>query len=158
LFVENCFTQFPPIHEFHEFQWQALNLAALSVTDTEERVDPGRRRRSIRGRSTWTWCGRGHFGLVLAPSRTAGAPLHQNRRRCPHGCSGSLIFTTVRAAVTPLLHRGVDVQPRFTRIGHGGQASEMKNPSWDEKAMRRRKMEELGFLPWSKCALFISTC
>jgi hypothetical protein len=34
----------------------------------------------------------------------------------------------------------------------------MKNPRWDEKTTRQTKMEELGFLPWSKCALFISTC
>jgi hypothetical protein len=54
LFTENCFTQFPPIHEFREFQGQALNFAALRVADTEERVDPRRRRRSITGRSTWT--------------------------------------------------------------------------------------------------------
>jgi hypothetical protein len=52
VFAENYFTQFPPIHEFREFQWQALNFAALHVADAEERVDPGRRRRSIRGRST----------------------------------------------------------------------------------------------------------
>jgi hypothetical protein len=79
VFAENCFTQFPPIHEFHEFQWQALNFAAPCIADTEERVDPGRRRRSIRERSTWTWYGRGHLGLILAPSRTAEASLHQNR-------------------------------------------------------------------------------
>jgi hypothetical protein len=42
VFAENCFTQFPPIHEFCEFQWQALNFAALRVADAEERVDPGR--------------------------------------------------------------------------------------------------------------------
>jgi hypothetical protein len=76
VFAENCFTQFPPIHEFREFQGQALNFAALRVADAEERVDPGQRRRSIRGRSTWTWCGRRHLGLILAPSRTAGASLH----------------------------------------------------------------------------------
>jgi hypothetical protein len=42
VFAENCFTQFPPIHEFREFQWKALNLAALRVADIEERVDLGR--------------------------------------------------------------------------------------------------------------------
>jgi hypothetical protein len=52
LFTENCFTQFLPIHEFHEFQGQTLNFVALCIADAEERVDPGRRRRSIRGRST----------------------------------------------------------------------------------------------------------
>jgi hypothetical protein len=76
LFAENCFTQLSPIHEFHEIQGHALNLAALRVADTEERVDPGRRRRSIMGRSTWTWCSRGQLRLILAPSRTVGASLH----------------------------------------------------------------------------------
>jgi hypothetical protein len=120
VFTENCFTQFSPIHEFGKFQWKALNFVALRVADAEERIDSGRRRRSSRGRKTWTWCDRGHLGLILAPSRTAGASLHQSKRRCPHGCRGSLIFTTARAAATPLLHRGVDVQARFTCIGHGG--------------------------------------
>jgi hypothetical protein len=41
VFAKNYFVQFPPIHEIREFQWQALNLAALRVADTEERVDPG---------------------------------------------------------------------------------------------------------------------
>jgi hypothetical protein len=80
VFVKNCFTQFSPIHEFGKFQWQALNFAALRVADAEERIDSRRRRRSIRGRKTWTWCGRGHLGIILAPGRTAEASLHQNRR------------------------------------------------------------------------------
>jgi hypothetical protein len=63
-------------------------------------------------------------------------------------------------AAAPFLHHGIDIQARFTCIGHGRQASGTKNPRWGEKIMRRRKalMEELGFSPWSKCALFISTC
>jgi hypothetical protein len=52
VFTENCFTKFSPIHEVREFQWQALNLVALRITDAEERVDLGQRRRSIKGRST----------------------------------------------------------------------------------------------------------
>jgi hypothetical protein len=52
VFTENCFTQFSPIHEFGKFQWQALNFAALRVADAEERIYFGRRRRSIRERST----------------------------------------------------------------------------------------------------------
>jgi hypothetical protein len=52
VFTKNCLTQFSPIHEFGKFQWQALNFAALRVADVEERIDSGRRRRSIRGRST----------------------------------------------------------------------------------------------------------
>jgi hypothetical protein len=42
VFAENCFTQFPPIHEYCEFQGQALNFAALHVAGAEERVDPRR--------------------------------------------------------------------------------------------------------------------
>jgi hypothetical protein len=42
VFAEDCFAQFPPIHEIREFQWQALNLVELRIADTEERVDPGR--------------------------------------------------------------------------------------------------------------------
>jgi hypothetical protein len=55
VFTKNRFPQFSPIHELGEFQWQALNLAALRVGDAKERVDSRRRRRSISGRSTWTW-------------------------------------------------------------------------------------------------------
>jgi hypothetical protein len=79
VFAENYFAQFPPIHEFCEFRWQALNLIALRVADTKERVDPGRRRRITRGRSAWTWYGRGHLRLIFAPSRMTGASLHQSR-------------------------------------------------------------------------------
>jgi hypothetical protein len=125
VFAENCFGQFLPIHEIHEFRWQALNLVELRVADTKERLDPGRRRRSTRGRSAWTWYGRGYLRLIFAPSRTTGASLHQSRGWCPHGCNSSFIFTTARAATTLLHHRGVDVQPRITRIGHEGLASEV---------------------------------
>jgi hypothetical protein len=52
--VENYFVQFLPIHEIRKFRWQALNLATLRIADTKERVDPGRQRRSTRGRNAWT--------------------------------------------------------------------------------------------------------
>jgi hypothetical protein len=52
VFTENCFTQFSPIHELGKLQWQALNFAALCVADAEERIDSGRRRGNVRGRST----------------------------------------------------------------------------------------------------------
>jgi hypothetical protein len=55
VFTKNCFPQFSPIHELGEFQWQALNLAALRAGDAKERVDSRQRRRSISRRSTWTW-------------------------------------------------------------------------------------------------------
>jgi hypothetical protein len=119
VFTENCFLQSSPVHELGKFQWQALNFAALRVADAEERIDSGRRRRSIRGRSTWTWRSRGHLRFILAPSRTAGASLHQSRRRCYCSCGGSLVLTTARTAAALFLHRGIDVQVRFTCIGHG---------------------------------------
>jgi hypothetical protein len=52
VFTKNCFTQFSPIHELGKLQWQALNFTALCVADAKERIDSGRRRRSVRGRST----------------------------------------------------------------------------------------------------------
>jgi hypothetical protein len=36
VFAENCFAQFLPIHEIHEFRWQTLNLTALWASDAEE--------------------------------------------------------------------------------------------------------------------------
>jgi hypothetical protein len=54
VFTKNHFPQFSPIHELSEFQWQALNLAALRAGDAKERVDSGRRSGSISGRSIGT--------------------------------------------------------------------------------------------------------
>jgi hypothetical protein len=56
VFTENCFALFPPIHEIHEFRWQALNLTALRAGDAEEREESGQRRRRASRRSTWTRC------------------------------------------------------------------------------------------------------
>jgi hypothetical protein len=58
VFTKNRFPQVSPIHVLGEFKWQALNFAALSVGDAKERVDSGRRRRSISGRN-------GTLGLFL---------------------------------------------------------------------------------------------
>jgi hypothetical protein len=41
LFTKNRFSQFSPIHELGEFQWHALNFAALRVADAKERIDSG---------------------------------------------------------------------------------------------------------------------
>jgi hypothetical protein len=158
VFTENCFTQFSPIHELGKFQWQALNFAALHVADAEERIDSGRRRRSIRVRSTWTWRSRGHLGFILAPGRTAGASLHQSRRRCYRSC-GSLVFTTARTAAAPFLHRGADVQARFTCIGHGDKRQGRKTLDGvrKKKMMRWRKalMKKLGFFyPGQVCSIY----
>jgi hypothetical protein len=54
--TKNGFPQFSPVHEVGKLQWHPLNLAALSVGDTEEGVHFGhRRRRSIMRRDARTW-------------------------------------------------------------------------------------------------------
>jgi hypothetical protein len=55
VFTKNCFSQLSPIHELGKLQWHPLNLAALSASDVEEGIYPGRRRRrSITWWSTQT--------------------------------------------------------------------------------------------------------
>jgi hypothetical protein len=54
LLAKNRFSQFTPIHELCEIQWQTLNLAALHHGNAEEREDPGKNSRSSRRRSTRT--------------------------------------------------------------------------------------------------------
>jgi hypothetical protein len=55
MFMKNCFTKLPPIHELGKFQQHPLNLTALSADDAEEGVNLGRRRRrSIMQNSTWS--------------------------------------------------------------------------------------------------------
>jgi hypothetical protein len=59
VFVKNCFSQLPSIHELGELQRYPLNLAALGVGDAKEGVHFGRRRRrSIMRRGAQTWCSR----------------------------------------------------------------------------------------------------
>jgi hypothetical protein len=78
MFVKNCFTKFPPIHELGKFQRHPLNLTALGAGDAEEGINLGRRRRrSIMRRSTRTWCSSRYLGLVLTPHRAAKAPFHR---------------------------------------------------------------------------------
>jgi hypothetical protein len=45
MFAKNCFTKLLPIHELGKFQRHPLNLTALSLSDAEEGVNLGRRRR-----------------------------------------------------------------------------------------------------------------
>jgi hypothetical protein len=52
LLAENCFTKLAPIHELGELQRNTLLLTALSTSDTEERIDLGRRRRRGVARSS----------------------------------------------------------------------------------------------------------
>jgi hypothetical protein len=81
VFVKNCFTKFPPIHEIGKFQWHTLNLTALGAGDAEEGVNLGRRRRrSIMRRSVGTWCSSRYLGFVLTPHRAARAPFHRYGR------------------------------------------------------------------------------
>jgi hypothetical protein len=123
----------------------------LRAGDAEEGIDSGRRRRSISRRSAWTWCGRWHLGFILAPDRTAGAPLHRSGRRNYHSLDCSLVLATARVAANPFLHWSADIQTGSTRIGHGDKC--WKEETLDEmkkKMMMRRKeklMTGLGFLP-----------
>jgi hypothetical protein len=61
----------------------------------------------------------------------------------------------------PFLHRGADVQARFSYIGHGDKCQGRKTLDGvrKKKTMWRRKavMKELGFFTLAKRALFIST-
>jgi hypothetical protein len=81
----------------------------------------------------------------------AGASLHRSGRRSYCSLNGSFVFTAARAAATPFLHWGTDVQARSTHIGHGDRC--WKEETLDElkrKKMMRRKeklMTGLGFLP-----------
>jgi hypothetical protein len=72
VFTENCFTQFSTIHELGKFQWQALNFTALRVTDAEERIDSGQRKRSIRGGALGPGTAEGTLGLFLLPAGRPG--------------------------------------------------------------------------------------
>jgi hypothetical protein len=76
--AKNSFPQFSPIHELGKIQRETLNLTALRAGDAEEREESGQRRRHVSRRGTWTRCSQRHLGFVFAPSRTAGAPLHQS--------------------------------------------------------------------------------
>jgi hypothetical protein len=81
VFTKNCFLQLPPIHELGKLQRHPLNLTALSTGDAEEGINFGRRRRrSIMGRSAWTWYSSRNSGLVLTSHRVARAPLQRNGR------------------------------------------------------------------------------
>jgi hypothetical protein len=126
---------------------------ALRITDAEERIDSGWRRRNVRGRSTWTWRSRRCLGFILAFGRTSGASLPQSRRWCYRSCGDSLVFATARTAVALFLHRGTEVQVRSTCIGHGDKQQGQKTLDGlrKKKTMRRRKalVKGLGFLPWS---------
>jgi hypothetical protein len=159
VFTKNSFPQFSNIHELGEFWWQTLNFAALRIGDAKERIYSGGRRRSISGRSTWTWRNRWHLGFVLTPGRTAEASLHQGRRWPYRSYGGSLVLTTARTTTAPFLHRGADVQARFTCIGHEDKCKGRKTLDGvrKKKMMRRRKalMNELGFFyPGQVCFIY----
>jgi hypothetical protein len=109
--MENCFSQFSPVHEIGKLQWHPLNLAALSAGDAEEGVYPGRRRRrSITWQSAWTRSSSRHLGLVPASQRAARVPLNRSRWRGCYSRILGFIFTTARAATTSFFQRRIDVQ------------------------------------------------
>jgi hypothetical protein len=72
VFTKNHFPQFSPIHELGEFQWQALNFVALRAGDTKERVDSGRRRRSISGRALGPGAADDTLSLFFLPAERPG--------------------------------------------------------------------------------------
>jgi hypothetical protein len=78
LLAENSLSQFAPIHKLGEIQRQALNFAALRHGNAEEGEDLRRSSRSGRSskkRSSRTWSGASHLGLVLATRWAAGTTL-----------------------------------------------------------------------------------
>jgi hypothetical protein len=81
--MKNRFSQFSPIYEPGEIQRQVLNLAALRHGNAEERKDSGRSSESSgngRRRSTWTWGGASHLGLVLTTRWAAGMAFNRSGR------------------------------------------------------------------------------
>jgi hypothetical protein len=83
LLAENRLSQFAPIHELGEIQWQTLNLAALRHGNAEERKDSGRCSRSSgssRRRSRWTCGSASHLGIVLTTRWPARATLSRSGR------------------------------------------------------------------------------
>jgi hypothetical protein len=126
LFAENRLSQFVPIHEVGEAQRQALNLATLRHGDTEERKDLGRRSRSSRRRSNWTWSSASNHGLVLATRWAAGTTLSRSVQRSScGGRRGVLVLTSTRATTTSWYHRGA----RFRREP-SASAMETRENSW----------------------------
>jgi hypothetical protein len=78
LLAKNRISQFMPIHELCEIQWQTLNLVALRHGNAEERKDPRKNSRSSRRRSARTWGIASHLRLVFAARWAAGTTLHQS--------------------------------------------------------------------------------
>jgi hypothetical protein len=127
VFMKNCFSQLPSIHELGELQRYPLNLATLGTSDAEEGVHFGRRRRrSIMRPGARTWRSRGNLGLIFTSRRAARVPLHRSGRRGYRSRACGLVLTATRAAATSRFHRSADVQTRSTCIGHGDKC-------WEEK-------------------------
>jgi hypothetical protein len=80
LFAENRLSQFAPIHELGEIQWQVLNLTALRHGNAEKREDLGRSSRSRRRRSDWTWSSASQLGLVFTTRWAAGTTVSRSIR------------------------------------------------------------------------------
>jgi hypothetical protein len=78
LFTKNRLSQFAAIHKLRKIQRQALNLTALRHSNAKEGEDLRRSSRSGRSssrRSSRTWSGASHLGLVLATRWAAGTTL-----------------------------------------------------------------------------------
>jgi hypothetical protein len=78
LLAKNSLSQLATIHKLGEIQRQALNLTALPHGNAEKGEDSRRSSgsgRSRRRRSSRTWSGASHLGLVLTTRWTAGTAL-----------------------------------------------------------------------------------
>jgi hypothetical protein len=118
--MEDRFPELAPIHEFGEFQQNTLLLTALSTGDTEERINPDRRRRrGVARSSAGTWSNGGRcLGLVLTAHEAARAPLCRCRRRSHKGGVLRFVFTAAGMATSPLLPPHTSVKISSTGIHH----------------------------------------
>jgi hypothetical protein len=108
--------------------------------NAEEGEDLGRRSRSRRRRSDWTWSSASQLGLVLAARRAAGTTLSRSVQRSSCGdWRGVLVLTSARATPTSWHHRGAKGQTRTFSVSHENKGETLENPRWREKMMRRRR-------------------
>jgi hypothetical protein len=117
-----------------------LNLMALRHGNAEEGKDTGRRSRSSRRRSDWTWSCASHLGLVLATRWAAGTTLSRSVQRSScGGRRGVLVLTSTRATPTSWCHWGAKGQTRTFSISHENKGETLENPRWRKKMMQRRR-------------------
>jgi hypothetical protein len=102
-----------PIYELGELQWNALLFMALGTSDAEERIDLGRRRRSITRSSSSRY-----LGFIFTTQGAARATLCRCRQRSHQRGILRFVFTTAGTAASPLLHLCAGVKMGITSIRH----------------------------------------